>query len=298
MRRILSFSAIWVLSFLLVTLAACGTQPGITSAPYSAAVLDTPAFDSTETSVQATLAAALTQEMNTANDQAVATAEIVRANAQATLSSANATLSAAQVQDQNNANLLAAQLAATAAVERANAQATLVSASSTQSAAQTQDAFQQTQVQDQQNKDNLAAATQTAVANLIATQTQSAVATSQWYTDQSRQRDEKIQNSVALLFMWCLAILVVLIVGLGTWILWRWVRGGQNLQPIIVEPVKKLQSPVDPVNPQERFIPPGSDIIDGSPAHTQADRQMRGWMDEIKGKLSTGGKDNDDNPDD
>ena len=95
-----------------------------------------------EACAQATLAAALTQEKNNADNQAAATAEIVRANAQATLNSANATLSAAQTQDQNNANVIAAQIAATAEIVRANAQATLNSAGSTQSAALTQDAIQ------------------------------------------------------------------------------------------------------------------------------------------------------------
>ncbi|MEP6895707.1 MAG: hypothetical protein ABI986_08885 [Chloroflexota bacterium] len=140
---------------------------------------------------QATLITALTQDKNNVDNQAVATAEIVRANAQATLGSANATLNAVQTQDQNSANALAAQIAATAEIVRANAQATLNAAGSTQSAALTQDAIRQTQVANiattgaesilaQQNKDDLAANTQTAIANNIATQTQSAAATSQW----------------------------------------------------------------------------------------------------------------------
>ena len=95
---------------------------------------------------QATLAAALTQDKNNADNQAAATAEIVRANAQATLNSANATLNAAQTQEQSDANIIAAQIAATAEMERANAQATLNSAGSTQNAALTQDAIQQTQM--------------------------------------------------------------------------------------------------------------------------------------------------------
>jgi hypothetical protein len=96
----------------------------------------------------------------------------VRANAQATLNSANATLGAVQTQQQNDANVIAA----TAEIARANAQATLNSAGSTQSAALTQDAIRQTQMADlattgaqaivnQQYKDELAAGTQTAVAN-------------------------------------------------------------------------------------------------------------------------------------
>lgn len=48
-----------------------------------------------ESCAQATLAVAMTQEKNSADNQVAATAEIERANAQATLNSANATLSAA-----------------------------------------------------------------------------------------------------------------------------------------------------------------------------------------------------------
>ncbi len=78
-----------------------------------------------EACVQATLAAALTQQKNSVDNQAASNAEIVRANAQATLDAANATVGAIQTQDQNNANVIAAQIAATAEFERANAQATL-----------------------------------------------------------------------------------------------------------------------------------------------------------------------------
>jgi len=106
-------------------------------------------------------------------------------------------LSAAQTQQQDSANVIVAQIAAAAEIVRANAQATLVVAGSTQSASLTQDAIRQTQVQEQQNRDEMAAGTQTAVANLIATQTQSAVATSQWYAEQSRQREEQTGSRLA-----------------------------------------------------------------------------------------------------
>ena len=187
---------------MLLILPACYAQ---TATPSSAEfLLATPAQASApcEACDQATLAAALTQERNNADNQAAATAEIVRANAMATLNSANSTLSAAQTQAQNESNAIAAQIAATAEIVRANAQATLNSAGSTQSAALTQDAIRQTQMADyattgaqsvinQQNKNDLAAGTQTAVANNIATQTQVAAATSQWYADQARQREER-----------------------------------------------------------------------------------------------------------
>ena len=178
----------------------------------------------------------------------------MRANAQATLNSANATLSAAQTQDQNNANVIAAQIAATAEIERANAQATLNSAGSTQSVALTQDAIRQTQMADlattnaqalvlQQNKNELAAGTQTAIANNIATQTQAAAATSQWYTDQDRQREEQRQGPIAFLWIWCLPIFIVILAGLVLWGFWRWLRIQQANQRILENPVDKLPAP-------------------------------------------------------
>jgi hypothetical protein len=98
----------------------------------------------------------------------------------------------------------AAQLAATAEIAR-QCTGDLISAGSTQSAALTADAIRQTELADlattgakvianQQNSDKLAAVTQTAVADNTATQTQGAVATSQWYLDRSRQREEQRQG--------------------------------------------------------------------------------------------------------
>lgn len=137
MRRDLHITAIWILLLVLLTLAACNGVTVTPSTQGEGLLLATPAQTSTpcEPCAQATLAAALTQGKNETDNQAAATAEIVRANAQATVNSANATLSAAQTQSQNNANVIAAQIAATAEIVRANAQATLNSAGSTQSAA-------------------------------------------------------------------------------------------------------------------------------------------------------------------
>ena len=214
MRRDLRICAVFVLTLVLLTLTACNGTTATPSALGEGMLLATPALTDTscEACAQATLAFALTQEKNNVNNQVAATAEVVRANAQATLSAANATLSAAQTQEQNNANVIAAQVAATAQIVRANAQATLNSAGSTQSAALTQDAIQQTQMADlattsaeamlnQQNNDKLVASTQTAIANTIATQTQIAAATAEWYADQTRQREEERQGPIAFLWM-------------------------------------------------------------------------------------------------
>jgi hypothetical protein len=293
LHRVLCIAVIWASVLVLLILASCGTLPETPPTPYVALLLDTPVG----TSDQAILAATLTQEQNnTDNEDAAATAEIVRANAQATLNSANATLSAAQTQQQNSADVIAAQIVAAAEIVRANAQATLVAAGSTQSAALTQDAIRQTQVQEQQNKDAIAAGTQTAVANLIATQTQSAVATSQWYADQSRQREEQRQGLITFLWTWCLPVFIVLFAGLCLWGFWRWLKIEQNRQRMAGQPVEKLQAPVDPDKLPDRFLPPKSDVVNGLNQRAKPEEQMRGWLDEIKRKLINREKDNDDHP--
>ena len=254
LRRHLCITAIGALLLVLLTLVACGSFPA--TSPESDVGM--PLGNPVGASDQAILEAAQTQEQYNADIQAVATAEIVRANAQATL----------------------------------------VAAGSTQSAALTQDAFRQTQVQEQQNKDAFTAGTQTAVANLIATQTQSAVSTSQWYADQSRQREEQRQGLIVFLWKWGLPVFVVVIfAGLCLWGFWYWLKIQQHRQRIDGQPIGKLQAPVDPSKPQDSFLPPGSDIINGRYRLSQPDDQVRGWLDEIKRKLLNRGKDEDGNPD-
>jgi hypothetical protein len=292
----------------ILVLSACYTLPQ-TQSP-AELLMVTPAQVSApcEACDQATLASALTQEKNNTDNQAASTAEIMRANAQATLNSANATLSAAQTQDQNNANAIAAQIAATAEIVRANAQATLNSAGSTQSAALTQDAIRQTQVADmattgaqslliQQNKEDLAASTQTAIANNIATQTQAAAATSQWYTDQTRQREEERQGPIAFLWMWCLPMFILLFAGLVLWGFWRWLKIQQANQRILVNPVEQLQAPVEEVmhHHHDDSLPyVESDIIDARYQPARPDDQVRGWLEEVKQKLSRYDKEDED----
>ncbi len=293
-RRDPSIVAIWALVLVLLILAFYVLQLKKTPpAPEGAMLLST----SVETNPQATLAAALTQEKSYTDNQAAATAEIMRANAQATLNSANATLSAAQTQQQNSADVIAAQIAAAAEISRANAQATLNSANATQSAAMTQAQFNLEMTVVQLNKNDIAAGTQTAVANYIATQTQSAVATSQWYTAQSRLRAEQRQSPIAFLWTWCLPIFAILFAGLCLWGFWRWLKIEQNRQRIAAQPIEKLQAPVDSSKPQDKFLPPESDIVDDRHGLTKPDEQLSSWMDEIKRKLLNRDKDDDDNPD-
>jgi hypothetical protein len=182
----------------------------------------------------------------------------------------------------------------------------------TQGAALTQDAIHQTQMADQatagalaimiqQNKDELAASTQTAIANNIATQTQVAAATSQWYTDQTRQREEQRQAPIAFLWMWCLPIFVVLFAGLTLWGFWRYLRIRQDNQRILENPVNKLPAPEDEIidTQHDDALPYlESEIIDNRYQLTQPDDDVSRWVDEIKHKLlSSDEKDEDDNTD-
>ena len=311
MHRDLRIAAISILT--LLTLSACNGMTVTPSSLGQEVLLATPALLvlPCEACDQATVAAALTQEKYNLDNQAAATAEIVRANAQATLNSANATLSAALTQEQNNTNIIVAQIAATAEVARANAQATLYSAGSTQSAALTQDAIRQTQMADiattsaqallnQQNIDQLAASTQTAVANNIATQTQAAAATSQWYTDQTRQREEQRAGPIAFMWMWCFPVFVVLSAGSILWAIWRWQKLQQASQRALENPVDRLQAPAARIAQQHDNSLPylESDIVDSGYQVTTPDDQVHQWLDEVKTKLlDSDKKEEDDNTD-
>jgi hypothetical protein len=300
MRRNPHIATIWILILTLLTLSACN---GMTVTPAAqqqeGLLLATQSITGAicEACDQATLAAALTQQKNSADNQAAATAEILRANAQATVNSANATLGAALTQQKNNDNIVAAQIAATAEVARANAQATVNSAGSTQIAAMTQSQYnlQVTQAVGtqaaeaiivQQNKNDLAAGTQTAIANNIATQTQVAVATSQWYADQDRQRKEQRQGSFAFVWMWCLPVFIVLFAGLLLWGFWRWLKIQQANQRVIENPVEvlpALPAEVRRHRHDDELPYVDSDIADGYQITKPDDVEQ--WLDEVKDKL-------------
>jgi hypothetical protein len=153
----------------------------------------------------------------------------------------------------------------------------------------------------QQNKNDLAASTQTAIANNIATQTQVAAATSQWYVDQERQRDEQRQGPIAFLWMWCLPIFIVLFAGLVIWGFWRWLKIQQANQRILENPVDRLPAPAAQVPHHHHggSLPYlDSDIIDSGYQLTKPDDQVEQWLDEVKDKLlSSDEKDKDDNTD-
>jgi hypothetical protein len=326
MRRNPHIAAILVLIFVSLILTGCDGMTVTPAAQQEGIMLATPVLltGACEACDQATLAAALTQQKISADNQTASTAEIARVNAQATFNSANATLNAAQVQAQNNANFLAAQVAATAEVARANAQATVNSAGSTQAAAMTQSQYnlQVTQaigtqsaqaVIIQQNKNDLVAGTQTSIANNIATQTQVAAATSQWYTDQERQREEQRQRQGPLgyLWIWCPPIFIVLLAGLVLWGFWRWLKIQQNNQRILESPVEQLPVPmaevrrhrhddelpyldVDVVDTRYRLTEPDDQESDDQESDDQVDQ----WVDDVKSQLLKSEKEKDDNTDD
>ena len=161
-RNIRTATTRTALLVMLTLASACGLLPPVATPPPvpNAVVLATSAPELNDQSV---VAVTMTPVDTTAENQAAATAQIVRANAQATLDLANSTVSAAQTQDQNNADAIAAQIAATAKVARSQAQATLVAAGSTQSVGLTQVAIQQTQ-EEYNFQVTLAAGTQSVVA--------------------------------------------------------------------------------------------------------------------------------------
>ena len=304
-----NFSTAATRTALLVMLtfaAACGLLPPVATPPPVPNVNVVLATSAAELSNQSGVAVTMTPADHTAENQAAATAQIVRANAQATFDSANATVSAAQTQDQNSADAIAAQIAATAKVARSQAQATLVAAGSTQRVGLTQVAIQQTQeaynfqvtlaagtqsvvaLMTQQNKNDVAASTQTASANNIATQTAVAAATSQWYADQARQSKEQSQIPIAFLWMWCLPIFIVILAGLILWGVWRWLRIQQANQRNPKNPVEKLQAP-DPVvmhYEQDEALPYSeSEVVDSRYHLTTPEDPVSGWLDEVKRKL-------------
>jgi hypothetical protein len=151
----------------------------------------------------------------------------------------------------------------------------------------------------QQNKNDLAASTQTAIADNIATQTQVAVATAQWYTDQDRQREEQRQAPIAFLWMWCLPMFIILLAGLLLWGFWRWLKIQQANQRILENPIERLPAPASEIPHRHRdsSLPYlDSDVIENDYQLTKPDDQVEQWLDEVKDKLlSSEEKDNDDN---
>jgi len=291
----------------LLSLTACGQSEIVATPVFIPVVLGTPVIINDAQNLEATQA----QVQSDASNHAAETAVIVRANAQATLDAANATLGAVQTQNQNNADVIAAQIAATAQVARAAAFATVNSAESTQSAAETQDTIQQTQqasrltsdavvLLNEQNRLESANGTQTVVANQIATQTQSALATTQVYTDQARQRDA--QGPGPLIFVWivCLPVFLVILAILALWGLWRWLHMRQDNHLALEKTPDELPPVVEVVDHRHAaaLLHVERNILDVPSPLDEPDDQMQGWLDEVKDQLKSDEKKaEDDQPD-
>jgi hypothetical protein len=297
-----------VLILILFILAACGEPssketPSVSSSGKKSLLpMSTPTVEaSCEACAIATLAVAQTQQNSNIDIQAAATANIIAANAQATLNSVNATANAVQEQQKNQANIIAGQITATAAVANANIQATLASSAETQKAAFTQDALQQTQIVAQATSDaqatlaqqsqaTLAAATQTTVANQFVMMTQVVVATAQWNAEQERQRQAQQEGSAIFLWTWCMPSFILMLGGLFLYGSWRWLGGKQADQRHLERPGDRLHLP------RVRVIDHRTD--DSEPyieAHvsdrrsyqlTKPDDQVGKWIDEVKREIS------------
>ncbi len=291
----LKIVGVLALILLLLTLSACDVSADTSPTAINNALLPISTNEVCVACAQATLDAVMTEQQSGIDASAAATAEVMRANAQATLNSVSATLSADRAQQQANADIISASLAATAEIDRANAHATMAAAESTQRAASTQDANHQAQVQFdlqmtagiatqnanatamQQNNNVLAAATQTAVANLIATQTQAAVATSQWYTDQDRRRAEKMQEQFSYLWLLCPGLIIVAFIIVGIFLLIRWMNIQYPPANIDTQPEQPAPDIYD-VQPTNHFANPPVQM-------TKPTDHVRRWLDEVKRKL-------------
>lgn len=292
---------ILVLILTFVILASCDAQKNTPSTSVNGLLLpmSTDAGPNICTEcVQATQAAELTQAKSSTSANEAATAEIMRINAKSTLNSVGATLGAAQVQAQSKANSVAAQMASTAEIIRANAQATMIAADSTQNVVLTQNAIRQTEAQinaqmtdsmatqyaisaeTQQTYNLFVSETQNSVAAGFASQTQSAIATSQWYSEQERQREVQIRGPLAILWVWCPGLLILIFILVGAYSFLRWmiiqkddqINDPELLVPVVLEPIL---------------------INDNAKPNDDIDL----WLDEVKRKLIADKKDNDDNQD-
>ncbi|MCB2160734.1 hypothetical protein KQH40_01465 [bacterium] len=275
LRHNLQKIAIYGAVSLLIILSACTPLPPLTPLAAERVAVTAANAGPCEACDRATLAAMI-QDQNASDIQAVATAEILRANAQATLNSASATLNAVQTQEQNNADSIAARIAATAELERADAKSTLVAAGSTQSAALTRDVILQTQVEN-----NLQVTEDLATQNAISLDTQ-------------QQLEKQRLVPITFLWMWCLPIFILLLAGLVLWGVWRWLKINQANQKILGRISKKPRAPM--IEDFHHHRADSQSYIDHEVGNSrnyfpkpEADQTGR-WLDEVKRKLIMGDK--------
>jgi len=252
----------------------------------------------------ATQSAAQAQAMANANAlqaQAAATADILQAHTLATANAAAATQSAVQTQEKLNADVLQAQAAATAEMLQANTLATADAATATQRAVETEAVLQQSH----RLQLTSGAATQSALA--VAAQqkidqtvsgTATAIAAGAF---QARSDAGQRPGPGVLLWMWITPILIIVAAVLSLWGVSRWLaqrrnRGQSNTPMAMGNPPPTLMSNLPPVTidnplPPDSWSQPGDEPIRGDDPFTAPDRrQVRGWLEEVKHKLSGQGE--------
>ncbi len=267
MTRFMGAFAVLVLFVAILFWAAAKGPAGSSTAPAAGVQVNAPVLS------QAQL------DTSTTNAQETATADILFAHDRATSRAATSTQNAAQTQavlQQTEAVLQQTQ----AMLQQTQAQFNLRLAadSATESAGATA-----TQLQ----KDESAAGTTTAIAGVISTQTQSAIATQLRHADQVRQSEVQQQDTIAFLWTWGPPLLVLAVAAVCVWAFWYW----EIHKRIRWRPSREPAAPVfaDPLL-DELPLPAAEVVIDPDPI-TEPDGQVSGWLEEVKEKLLTGEKD-------
>lgn len=215
-------------------------------------------------------------DTSTANAQQTATADILFAHNRATFSAATATQNAALTQTalqeteamlQQTQAQFNLQLAADSATEHAGATAT------------------------QRQKEEWAANTTTAIAGVIATQTQSVISTQQEQANQIRAEEAQQQETIDLVWAWAPPLFLLIVVIAGIWAFWYLeIHKHVRLLPAREQPAPMFPEPV-PALPVLPVLQAGVVIV--QEPITEPDGQMSGWLEEVKEKLLASEKEDD-----
>lgn len=212
-------------------------------------------------------------DTSTANAQQTATADILLAHDRATSSAATSTQNAAQTQVVlQQTRVVFQQTEALLQQTQAQFSLQLTSDSATENAGAT--------ATQRQREDN-AASTTTAIAGVIATQTQAVIATQQRQADQARQSAAQEQEAIAFLWMWGPPLFLLAVVVVAGWAFWYWEihkrvrRRSSNplVAPLFAQPAPALAG-----------LPLPEAEVDIDPV-TEPDDQVSGWLEEVKEKL-------------
>jgi hypothetical protein len=255
----------------------------------------------TANAVAATQSAAQAQEQRNADAleaQVAATAEILQAHTLATALAAAATQSSVETQAQHNAESLQTRVAATAERGQAYTLATAAAATTTQQAIETEAILRQArrlQLTSGAATENAAAtATQEAVAQAVS-RTATAIAAAAFHA-QSDIAQRPAPS--ALLWMWLTPLLTIAIVVVSLWGGSRWLtqrRNGARAKTLVSQapPLPALLNPPPPLTISMPLSTASQPRPGDEPNHSadqstalEASQQVRGWLEEVKYKLS------------